>query len=54
MNAEKKLMFVLSTQIAPTLMVVSLALVWKGFRKMVIFARVREVSSNVLFSQILE
>ena len=47
MNAQKKLFLALPTQVAPTLMVVSLARVWKGFLKMVIFAMVRKASTNV-------
>ena len=57
MNAQRKLLFALLTQIAATLMVVSIARVWKDFLRMVLFAMVRKESFNVVmryFSRLVD
>ena len=54
MNARKKLLLILSTQIATILMVVLHARVWKDFLKMLSLAMVRQALKKiVLHTQII-
>ena len=50
MNARKKLLLILSTQIATILMVVLHARVWKDFLKMLSLAMVRQALKKICFT----